>query len=43
MIEFMVMITIISFLVLIVLFFVSSLVLSLIDKLFNDKKGGESK
>lgn len=43
MIEFLLMITIIGFLVLVVLFFGSSLVVSLVDKLFNDKKGGESK
>lgn len=43
MIEFLLLITIIDFLVLVELFFGSSLLVSFVDKLFNDKKGGESK
>lgn len=43
MIELLLMITIICFLVLVVLFYGSLLVVSLVDKLFNNKKGGESK
>ena len=43
MIELLLMITIICFLALVVLFYGSLLVVSLVDKLFNNKKGGESK